>query len=81
MRFPVMMRDRRVKSSLHLALRLPRILVIVGVEHRDHGYGAAGIEPGPLTLDQRGLHRFPVIAVAFDGTHGLQRSLIDRISI
>jgi len=46
-----MMRNQVANSSPHLTLRFPRILVIVGVEHRDHSYRATRIPPGPVTLD------------------------------
>src|SRR5271167_2880464 len=59
------MMHRRMKFGLHLALRLAGILRIVGREHRDDGYRASAVAAGPLTLDERELHGFPVLALAF----------------
>src|SRR5271157_2116001 len=55
----------RRKLSLHFTLRFPGILFIIGAEHRDHTYSATGIAPGPLTLDERALHSFPVLGCGF----------------
>ena len=66
-----MMRNRGTKRSLHLALGGTGIVFVSRVEHRDHGDGATAIASGPLALDQRALHRFPVLGRWFRSAYGL----------
>src|SRR5271170_6965574 len=55
----------RTKDRFHSLFGRGWPLVVLRVEHGNHCRGADGIFSGPLAVNQRALHRLPVLCIGF----------------
>ena len=77
----MMMLYRGAEDKLHAPLRSNRIPGIIGVEHGDYRCGPIGVASGPLTVDERVLHCFPVLSFRWNTAVGLRQGAITYVTV